>query len=160
MRRIASKAIQPHQGKEGEAVDEGGKDLHPVVAVGLVAIGRPRRHMRRIEGQPQGGGVRQHVGRVCEQRQGACQPAAHHLGDHESHGEPEGPGQPTPGRVGGSVGMRSVVVMAVHRRVLVHSGRAYHRHRPFRCACYKRQTSTTGHGEVAHDRSPAGKHGI
>ena len=72
------------------AVDEGGQDLEPVIAIGAPGIGGSPPDAEAQPGEQQRRGVEQHVSGIGEQRQRAGVNPADHLDDHEDAGQDHG----------------------------------------------------------------------
>jgi len=80
--------------EQSDAVGERDQHLHPVEAVGALGVGRPARQAKGEPGEPEGGGVGEHVRGVGEQGERAREQAARDLGQHEAAGQKCRPERP------------------------------------------------------------------
>ena len=114
-RRIPSSRITAASATQRGAVDLRRQDLGALEAEGEAAPGRAVRQARRHQGQPDRGGVGEHVGGVGEQRERRGEDARHDLDGHEAEDQRER--DPEPAAVAGRQGPPvAVVVVMVHRR--------------------------------------------
>src|SRR4029453_16797372 len=74
---------------EDYAINEGGKDLHAIVAVGLLRGGRALGEPDGEKREPDSGRVHEEVGGVREEGEGVRPPSHHHLHHHEGRAEAE-----------------------------------------------------------------------
>ncbi len=93
---------RPEQ-QQRDPVDLGGEDLGPSHPVGEAAGRRPLGQPQRGQRQPDRNGVREHVARVGDQRQGGAHDPRHELGHHEADDQRERAGEAP------RVGVREVV---------------------------------------------------
>ena len=94
--------------EEGQTVRLGGEDLKPPEAEGPASPGRSRRHRGGEEREAERGRIRDHVPRVREQRERACDDAGHELRGHEGDDQGQRAGERAP-----VVGRATVLVAVI-----------------------------------------------
>ena len=80
-------------GEQRQRIDEGGEDLHPVMTAGARSADGALADARSEPGQREGGGIRQHVPGVGEQRERAREQSADDLEHHERRRDGERPAE-------------------------------------------------------------------
>ena len=99
--------------EERQPVRERGEHLEALEPVGPLPVGRPRRHAHGKPGEPERGGVGQHVTGVGDERQRSRVDAADQLGEHCPGGEQAGPEQPALVRISAAVIVAVIVAHVV-----------------------------------------------